>query len=163
MLFTSRLFTRSSPAIRASYSASLFVARKPQWIDYSIMSPWGDLSTSPNPLPLMLLDPSTNKVHFPTVVSSASATGSCSACTFSHGVKSATKSANTCDFIADLGRKLMSYSLSSTAHFVSRPKSLGLCKIFLRGTAFTDVSDTTRYTNSVSLSFGFDSNRGDFK
>ena len=65
-------------------------------------------------------------VHFPADDLSVSAISSCLACTFSQGVKSEIKSASTCDFIADLGWKLMSYLLSSTAHFVSRPESSGL-------------------------------------
>ena len=52
------------PAMSASYSASLFVALKPHLIANWMMSPYGEIRTSPRPSPPMLLEPSTESNQF---------------------------------------------------------------------------------------------------
>ena len=116
---------RLRPAIIASYSASLFVALKPQLIAVSRVSPFGEVRTIPSQLPLKLLKPSMCRVHIP----------SCgpSAYSWMLGVKSVMKSVNTYDLIVVRGWKVMSNSLSSTAHFASLPNNSGLCNMVLIG------------------------------
>ena len=80
---------------------------------------------SPIPAPLTLLDPSTVSVHLE-LERSVRLRSSFLAYWVTLGVKSATKSANTCDLRAVHGWKVMSYSLSSTVHLVSLSESSGL-------------------------------------
>ena len=56
---------RSSPAMIASYSTSLFEAGKFKRMAYYITSPIGALSCSPRSAPVCLEAPSTFRVHQP--------------------------------------------------------------------------------------------------
>ena len=82
--------------------------------------------------PFTLLKPSTKSVHLD-VEYSVRLSNSLSACTRVLEVKFAMKSANICDLSAMRGWKAMSYSLSSIAYLVSRPKSSGLCRMLFNG------------------------------
>ncbi|KAL5842640.1 hypothetical protein ACOSQ3_013243 [Xanthoceras sorbifolium] len=96
-------FAKVSPAMRASYSASLLVVLNPHRMDYAITCPSGEVSIIPSPLPLALLDPSTAKVQSSFDVSHDKVQSSSFACCRIPGVKSAMKSANACDLIAVRG------------------------------------------------------------
>ena len=111
---------RLSPAMSASYSASLFVALKPQHIACWIRSPSGEARTRPMWAPLTLLDLSTESVHLE-LERSVKLRSSLSACGMTFGAKFAMKSTNTCDLRAVRCWKVMLYSLSSTVHLVSLP------------------------------------------
>ena len=84
------------------------------------------------PAPLTLLDPSTESVHLE-LEHSTKLRSSLSAYGMTFGVKSAIKSANTCDLRAVRGWKVMSYSLSLTVHLLSLPESSGLCSMLFNG------------------------------
>ncbi|WZZ70287.1 hypothetical protein YC2023_081657 [Brassica napus] len=104
------------PAIKDSYSASLFDAPNPRRNDCSIISSVGDSSCIPIPDPCLDEAPSTCNFHvweFDLVP-------------FSFGTSSITKSASTCAFELVRGLYSISYSLSSIAHFASFPDWLGL-------------------------------------
>ncbi|KAL5747093.1 hypothetical protein ACOSQ2_024390 [Xanthoceras sorbifolium] len=96
-------FAKVSPAMRASYSASLLVVLNPHLMDLSMTCSVGEVSTIPSPLPLALLDPSTAKLHSSLGVSHDIVQSSSSARCRIPGVKSAMKSASTCDLIAVRG------------------------------------------------------------
>lgn len=104
------------PAIRDSYSASLFEVLNPRRNDCLIISPVGDSSCILMPDPCFDEAPSTCNFHF-SVLDLASA---------SLGTSSMTKSASTCAFEFVLGLYTISYSLSSIAHFASLPDWLRL-------------------------------------
>ena len=53
------LWTMDIPSSKASYSASLFVAEKPNLNDFSMVSFLGEIRTSPTPEPLWFAAPST--------------------------------------------------------------------------------------------------------
>ena len=53
------LWTMDIPSSKASYSASLFVAEKPNLNDFSMVSFLGEIRTSPTPEPLWFALPST--------------------------------------------------------------------------------------------------------
>ncbi|KAL5803316.1 hypothetical protein ACOSQ4_031621 [Xanthoceras sorbifolium] len=86
--------------MRASYSVSLLVVLNPHRRDLSMTCPSGEVSITPSPLPLALLDPSTANVHSSFGVSHDVVQSSSSARCRISGVKSAMKSANTYDLIA---------------------------------------------------------------
>ena len=52
------------PTMSASYSVSLFMDLKPYLIACWMMSPFGEIRIIPMPVPLMLLEPSRERVHF---------------------------------------------------------------------------------------------------
>ena len=107
------------PAMRASYSDSLFDALNPSRNDCSMTSPVGEVSCIPTPDPCRLEEPSTWRSHILLeLVSSRSANGS-----------SITKSARTCAFKLVLVRYSISYSLNSMSHFASRPDWVRLCRM----------------------------------
>ena len=98
-------------AMRASYSDSLFDALNPCKNNCSMTSPVGEVSCIPTPDPCRFEEPSTWRSHFLLVlVPSRSASGGL-----------ITKLVTTCAFKLVLVRDSISYSLSSMAHFTSRP------------------------------------------
>ena len=123
---------RMSLAMSASYSASLFVAQKPHRMACWIRFPSGEVRTKPMTDPLTLLEPLTESVHLE-LERSVRLSSSLSACGVKFGVKSAMKLANTYNLSVVCGCKVMSYSLNSTVHLVSRPKSSGLCNMLFSG------------------------------
>ncbi|GFY86391.1 AAA-type ATPase family protein [Actinidia rufa] len=102
---TPSLLADLSPAIRASYSASLFIAGKLNWRHYLKTALSGPFKTTPTPTSWLFLAPSTCICHAKE----------------SLGENSTTKSASTCPLIAALGEKLMSKCPSSKDHLESRP------------------------------------------
>ena len=116
------LCTSHKPAIRDSYSASLFDALNRRQNDCSIISPVGDLSCISIPDPCLDEAPSTCNFHV-WVFDLAS----------SLGTSSMTKSASTYAFELVRGLYSMSYSLSSIAHFANLPNWLGLWSTVLKG------------------------------
>src|SRR5581483_3464136 len=107
--FAPSLRATSNPAIRASYSASLFVALNSHHTEYTKFPPCDDFKTIPRPHPRTFDEPSTWSVQglseIITLLTSSYVVGS------SSGENSATKSANACDFIAVLGLNSMSNPL----------------------------------------------------
>ena len=101
------LLPSRSPAIRDSYSASLFDALNPRRNDCSIISPVGDSSFIPILDPCFDDAPSTCNLHFSVFELELS----------SFGTSSMTKSASTCAFELVRGLYSMSYSLSSICPF----------------------------------------------
>ena len=105
----------------ASYSASLLEVWNPNLSAYSMSIPSGEVRIRPAPLPCAFEAPSTESFQAEkSVVVWASLA-------VSDDVKSMTKSAKTCLFIATFGLYLISNSLSSMAHFISLPEVSGLC------------------------------------
>ena len=109
------LLPSRSPAIRDSYSASLFDALNPRRNDCSIISPVGDSSCIPIPDPCFDDAPSICNLHLVFELELSS-----------YGTSSMMKSASTCAFELVRGLYSISYSLSSIAHFASLPDWLGL-------------------------------------
>ena len=126
-------WARVSPAIRASYSLTLLVALKLHLTALEAVFTVGEVSTIPTPAPLTLLDPSTCRIHSLSSLVSPQRRTSCSKTGSISGENSATKSARTCEFIAVAGRKITSYSPSSTAHLAKRPETSGLWRTNFRG------------------------------
>ena len=123
MLRIFKPWANHSPAISASYSASLLDAWNSSLNDYSRISPVGDVRWIPMPDPFLDEDPLTWRTHveFGSLLVTVPV-GS-----------STKKSASTWDFALVLSRYSISYSLSSTAHLANRPDWLGLSKIVHRG------------------------------
>lgn len=86
----------------ASYFASLFMGLKPHHIAYWIRSPSGEVRTRPMPALLMLLNPLTVSIHLE-LERPVKLMSPLSACGVKFGVKSAMKSANTCELRAVRG------------------------------------------------------------
>ena len=105
-----------------SYSASLLEAWNPNLNAYSMSIPLCLIvRIRPAPLPCAFDAPSMESFQMEGLVS---------VWAFSAGfveVKSMTKSAKICPFIAVFGLYRMSNSLSSMAHFINLPKVSGLC------------------------------------
>ena len=89
-------FDNFSPARRASYSASLFVAQKRSWMAYSSLSFSGETRMIPAP-PISLVDDSS-------ILTVQTSSCSDSSSSFQEGVNSAMKSARALAFIAVRGR-----------------------------------------------------------
>ena len=105
----------------ASYSASLLEVWNPNLSVYSMSIPYGEVKIRPAPLPCAFEAPSTESSQVErSVVVWASLAGSTDA-------NSMTKSTKICPFIVVFGLYLISYSLSSMAHFISLPEVSGLC------------------------------------
>ena len=108
------LWTMAIPINKASYSASLFVAKKSNFKDYSMMTFSGDISTSPIPEPFWFDAPFTYISQagrryweiVPTNFSSMFPTDSNSS--IGGSVNSATKSTRTCTFMEVRGMYLIS-------------------------------------------------------
>ena len=96
---------RSSPAIMALYSNSLFEALKPRRTACSILSPVGEVNCRPIPTPDCLEAPSTQRIHQSFLFGQVLGCGT-----------SARKPAKTYPFFESLGLYWMPYSLSSIAH-----------------------------------------------
>ena len=107
---------RSSPAINASYSASLLVVGKSRQTLHSTVSPSGDSSTTPGPPAYLLDDPSVCMLH----------KGDSSAPLSSLLVNFPIESTMICPLMAVHGRYWMSNSLNSMAHNANRPAASGL-------------------------------------
>lgn len=107
---------RRKPAIKASYSASLFVAEKARRNDCSSTYPVGDCNITPIPDPCHDEAPLTCSTHFSTRETPV----------LSSGGSSIRKSTSTSDLTHVRFLYSMSYSLSSMAHFSSQPDWLGL-------------------------------------
>ena len=120
-------WARLSPAMTASYSASLLEAWKPNRRAYSTSIPSGEVRIRPAPLPWALVAPSTDNLRM------GRSGVSWVAFVDGAGVNSMMKSTRICPFIAILGLYLMSNSLSSIAHFISLPEVFGLCSICFIG------------------------------
>jgi len=111
------------PAMRASYSDSLFDALNPNRNDCSMTSPVGEVICIPTLDPCRLEEPSTWRSHFLLeLVPSRYANGS-----------SITKSARIYAFKLVLVQYSISYSLNSMAHFASRLDWIRLCRMVLIG------------------------------
>ena len=84
------------------------------------------------PDPLTLLDLPTERIHLESD-HSVRLSSSLSACGVMSEAESAMKSAKTCELKAVFDWKVISYSLSSMVHLVSRLESSGLCSMFFNG------------------------------
>ena len=110
------------PVINDSYLATLFDALNPRQNDCLIISPVGDPSCIPIPVPCFDEAPSTCSLHLLVFNPALS----------SLGTSLVTKSASTCAFELVCGLYSMSYLLSLIAHFASLPDWLGLWSIVRR-------------------------------
>ncbi|KAL0713406.1 hypothetical protein Bca4012_020384 [Brassica carinata] len=108
-------WARVKPAIRASYSLSLLVAPKLHLTAREAVFPVGEVRTIPTPAPLTLLDPSTCRIHTPSVFALPRRRSSRSRSRSIPGENSAVS-----------GQKITSYSPNSTAHLARRPEISGL-------------------------------------
>lgn len=124
-------WTSCRPAMSTSCSVSLLIILNPQWLIHWMISPMVMLGPSQvRPLWRYLnrqLIAST--VEWTSLVNRSPLSARAS----SIGGKSAMKSSRACDFMAFRGWNEMSYSLSSTAHFVCLLESFDLCKMFWSG------------------------------
>lgn len=136
-MFSSPLFWASvSPAIRALYSLSLLVALKLHHTALEAGFPEREVSTIPEPAPLMLLDPSTCKTHSPfslwRLISYSRARSRVLE-------NSAMMFAKTYDLMAVAGRNTTSYSPSSTVHLARRHDIWGLWRTIFMGNDVTTM------------------------
>ena len=120
-------WARLSPAMTASYSASLLEAWKPNLRAYSVSILSGEVRISPAPLPWALASSSNDNFQMGRSGVSWVASIDCA------GVNSMIKSSRICPFIVILGLYLISNSFSSIAHFISLPEVYGLCNICFIG------------------------------
>ncbi|KAJ0949978.1 hypothetical protein HanRHA438_Chr01g0044371 [Helianthus annuus] len=100
-------------------------------MEWGIMSPCGDFSSMPSPVPLTFEDPSVCSIQGSLVSSSCWTSNSASFCRSL--LKSATKSASAWDLMAVLGSYLISWALSFTAHLAILPDISGFLRTFLIG------------------------------
>ena len=119
-------WVRLSPAMTASYSASLLEAWKPNLRAYSTYIPSREVRIRLALLPWALAAPSTDNLQM------GRSGVSWVASVDSIGVNSMMKSARICSFTAVLGLYLMSNSLISIAHFINLPEVSSLCSINAR-------------------------------
>ena len=101
-----------SPAMTISYSASLFVARKPRVKDCSMLDPFRVVTTILTPATLLFEALFMFRIH----------PSSKSLYAGAPGVNSTMKSVMTCPLIDVLGSYLISYDLNSDDHF-AKPSS----------------------------------------
>ena len=113
--------------MKASYSASLLEAWKPNLRAYFVSILSGEVRISPALLPSVLAARSTDNLQMGR--SGASWVASVDYA----GVNSMMKSTKICPFTAVLGFYLMSNSLNSIAHFINLPEVSGLCTICFIG------------------------------
>lgn len=115
----------------------LLVALKLHLTALKVVFPAVEVSIILTPAPLILLDPSTCRVHSPVSPPSFRRLISCSRAGSIVGENSTTKSARTCDLIAVAGLYTTSYSPSSIAHLARRPDTSGLCRTVFVGNDVT--------------------------
>ena len=120
-------WARLSPAITASYSASLLEAWNPNLSAYSTSIPSKEIRINPASLSWALAVPSTDNLQIGRLDASwAVSVGSAK-------VNSMMKYAKICTLTVVLSLYLMSNSLSSMAPFTSLPEVSGLCNICFTG------------------------------
>lgn len=117
--------------MRALFYASLFEALDAKHYECSMTSAFRLFINILAPIPLVLDDPSTYRIH--TGFSSMSIFSISTSIVSSKVVNLAMKYTNTYNFIAAIRTYRMSNSPNLVAHLTSRPTKSSLCKMILNG------------------------------